>query len=66
MDIWIAVVGEYADARTLGVSDSEEGAELLIARAKGLEEFKGYLDYEWRVTGPFKIGQIYGGMGEAL
>lgn len=66
MDIWIAVVGAYADARTLGVSHSPEGADMLIARARDLEEFEGYADYEWHVSGPFRIGEIYDGMGETL
>lgn len=66
MEIWIAVVGSYADARTLGTSYSKEGANLLIARAKELEEFDGYLSYEWNVTGPFKIGEIYGYANEPL
>ena len=66
MQIWIAVVGAYADARALGVSHSKEGAELLITRAQDLEEFDEYLDYEWNVTGPFKVDEIYDWQGKTI
>lgn len=59
MDIWIAMVGSYAEARPLGISDSKEGANLLIDQAKPLKEFDGYLDYEWAVTGPYTLDRIY-------
>lgn len=66
MTIWIAVVGVHADERTLGVSHSSDGADQLIMRAKLLEEFYGYQDYEWRVDGPFMVDEIYDWKGEVL
>lgn len=66
MDIWIARVGWYDDERVLGVADSPSGADALVMRARLNERFNSEDHDSFRVTGPYRLGEIYDWMGERV